>query len=134
MRRKALVIAASVLVASAAVSFLLSSCVGVSGRARPQFVATDGIRFVVDGKPFRFVGANVAVMYRDADRARMPETLARAAQTGIRVVRVWTSGEGGPNDVGPVADFADWPRNHPLRWAPGHWNEEAFTHLDKVIA
>ena len=86
------------------------------------------------GKPFRFVGANIAVMYRDDDRARMPETLAQAAQAGIKVVRVWASGEGGPNDLGPLADFADWPRTHPFRWAPGQWNEEAFVHLDKVIA
>jgi len=134
MRRKALVIAASVLVASTAVSFLLSSCGGVSGRARPQFVATDGIRFVVDGKPFRFVGANVAVMYRDDDRARMPETLARAAQSGIKVVRVWASSEGGPNDVQPIADFADWPRNHSFRVKPGEWNEAEFVFLDQVIA
>ena len=64
----------------------------------------------------------------------MPETLRQAAQAGIRVVRIWASGEGGPGDVGPVADLADWPRTHPLRWAPGKWNEEALVHLDNVIA
>jgi mannan endo-1,4-beta-mannosidase len=89
---------------------------------------------MIAGRPFRFVGANVSVMYRDEDRTRMPETLARASQAGIRVVRVWASGEGGPNDVGPLADFADWPRTHPFRWTPDKWNEEAFVHLDKVIA
>jgi len=99
-----------------------------------SFVRTRGTRFVIGGRPFRFVGANVAVMYRDEDRAAMPETLARASQAGIRVVRVWASGEGGPNDVGPLADFADWPRTHPFRWAPEKWNEEALVHLDKVIA
>jgi len=134
MRRTALVVAASWLIASAAVLFLLSSCDRVSRRARPQFVATEGTRFVVDGKPFRFVGANVAVMYRDDDRARMPETLARAAQLGIKVVRVWASGEGGPNDVQPIADFADWPRNHSFRVKPGEWNEAEFVFLDRVIA
>ncbi|HEV2829082.1 MAG TPA: cellulase family glycosylhydrolase, partial [Pyrinomonadaceae bacterium] len=71
----------------------------------------------------------------DEDRARMPETLRQASQAGIRVVRVWASGEGGPNDIGPVGpDSADWPRKHPLRWAPGKWNEAAFVHLDNVIA
>jgi len=35
-------------------------------------------------------------MYRDEDRARMPETLQQAARLGIRVVRVWATGEGGP--------------------------------------
>jgi len=99
-----------------------------------RFVQTQGSRFLIAGKPFRFVGANVAVMYRDEDRARMPETLRQAAQAGIRVVRVWASGEGGPGDIGPVADQADWPRTHPFRWAPGNWNEEAFVHLDNVIA
>ncbi|HKG97649.1 MAG TPA: cellulase family glycosylhydrolase, partial [Pyrinomonadaceae bacterium] len=73
-------------------------------------------------------------MYRDEDRERMPETLRQAAQAGIKVVRVWAFGEGGPNDVKPMADFADWPRHHSFRPAPGQWNEDAFVHLDKVIA
>ena len=93
-----------------------------------------GQRFVVDGQPFRFVGANVAIMYRDEDRQRMPETMRQAAQAGMRVVRVWAFGEGGPSDVGPLADFADWPRTHPFRSRPAEWNEEAFRHLDNVIA
>jgi mannan endo-1,4-beta-mannosidase len=97
-------------------------------------VRTRGSRFVIEGRPFRFVGANVSVMHREEDRARMPETLRQASQAGIRVVRVWASGEGGPGDIGPVADLADWPRTHPLRWAPGKWNEEALVHLDNVIA
>lgn len=97
------------------------------------FVQTQGRRFVVDGEPFRFVGANLAIMYRDDDRARMPETVRQAAQAGMRVVRVWAFGEGGPDDVGPLADFADWPRTHPFRVRPGEWNEAAFVHLDNVI-
>src|SRR5262249_14876857 len=101
--------------------------------SRAGFVQARGSRFYLDGKPFRFVGANVAVMYRDEGRAAMAETLKQAGQKGIRVVRVWAFGEGGPNDIGPVADFADWPRNHPFRWAPDQWNEEAFVHLDHVI-
>jgi mannan endo-1,4-beta-mannosidase len=52
----------------------------------------------------------------------------------MRVVRVWAFGEGGPGDIGPLADFADWPRTHPFRWAPGQWNEESFVHLDHVLA
>jgi mannan endo-1,4-beta-mannosidase len=31
-------------------------------------------------------------------------------------------------------DRDDWPRTHPFRFAPGEWNEEAFTHLDRVLA
>lgn len=129
------VIACAALALAVGAAFFLSSCRTSSVRnGGDAFVRTRGTRFVVNGKPFRFVGANVAIMYRDEDRARMPETLARAAQSGIRVVRVWASGEGGPNDIRPIADFADWPRIHPFRWSPGQWNEDAFVHLDKVIA
>src|SRR5919199_2323138 len=100
------------------------------------FVTTRGTRFLLDGHAFRFVGANVAVMYKDEDRAAMPETLRQAALHGVRVVRVWASGEGteeaGVLSVG--ADRADWPRRHPFRRAPDDWNEEAFVHLDRVLA
>jgi mannan endo-1,4-beta-mannosidase len=133
MPKKTFEMAALALVVGAA--FLVSCDGSAADRAgASSFVKARGSRFEINGRPFRFVGANVAIMYRDDDRARMPETLARASQAGIRVARVWASGEGGPNDLGPLADFADWPRTHPFRWAPGQWNEEAFVHLDKVIA
>ena len=101
-----------------------------------HFVTSSGTRFVVDGQPFRFAGANVAVMYRDEDRARMPETLAEAERLGLGVVRVWAYGEGTEKDgVLPVGrDREDWPRTHPFRRAPDDWNEEAFIHLDRVLA
>src|SRR5215208_3501582 len=134
MNRKLLVVAALVLVGSAAVLFLVASPRVASNAPGGQFVRQQGGRFVIGQRPFRFVGANVAVMYRDEDRERMPETLRQAAQAGIKVVRVWAFGEGGPNDVKPMADFADWPRNHSFRLAPGQWNEDAFVHLDRVIA
>src|SRR5258708_39315646 len=105
MSRKQLLFAVSALIAGAAVLFAVSSWRSSWRRGRPSFVKTDRARFVVDGKPFRFVGANVAVMYRDEDRARMPETLQQAARLGIKVVRVWATGEGGPNDVKPIGDF-----------------------------
>src|SRR4029079_13062346 len=135
MQKKVLVIAALALVVGTAF-LLFRQQTFPDGKAAPTaFVRTRGSHFVISGKPFRFVGANVSVMYRDEDRARMPETLRQASQAGIRVVRVWASGEGGPNDIGPIgADSNDWPRTHPLRWAPGNWNEESLVHLDKVIA
>ncbi len=136
MSRKWIIVAALALVAGAAILFVAQverEGRGVAGRR--GFVRTSGPRFVVDGRPFRFVGANVAVMYRDEDRARMPETLRQAALDGVRVVRVWASGEGGPNDIGPVGgDRNDWPRTHPFRPTPDEWNEEAFVHLDRVLA
>jgi mannan endo-1,4-beta-mannosidase len=133
MSRKQLLVAAFALIAGAAVLFAISKWRGAGGRGRPAFVQTDGPRLVIDGKPFRFVGANVALMYRDDDRARMPETLRQAAQTGIKVVRVWASGEGGPNDVKPIADLNDWPRTHSFRSKPDKWNEEELVFLDRVL-
>lgn len=136
MNKKLFAVAALILILSAAVLFLGASPADHAGRdARNKFARQRGGRFFVENKPFRFVGANVAVMYRDEDRERMPETLRHAAQAGIKVVRIWAFGEGGPNDVNPVGnDFEDWPRHHPFRFAPGRWNEDAFVHLDNVIA
>src|SRR5438128_2054920 len=102
MGKRKFLFAACALIAGAAVLFALLRWRGAEVRARPArpgFVSAVGARFMTDGKPFRFVGANVAVMYRDDDRRMMPETLRQAAQAGIKVVRVWASGEGGPNDV-----------------------------------
>lgn len=126
--------AALIVVGSAAFLFLVASPNVATNSANDQFVRQRGGRFFVGQKPFRFVGANVALMYRDEDRSSMPETLRQAAQAGIKVVRVWAFGEGGPNDVRPMKDFDDWPRHHSFRPAPGQWNEDAFVHLDKVIA
>src|SRR5438445_5252810 len=108
MVRKLLVIAALAVAVGAAFLVLHERLSSNGNSARKGFVQTRASRFFADGRPFRFVGANVAVMYRDEDRKQMPETIRHAAQAGIRVVRVWASGEGGPNDVRPVADFADW--------------------------
>jgi mannan endo-1,4-beta-mannosidase len=108
---------------------------GDARQARQGFVARDGARFVIDGKPFRFAGANVSVMYRDEDRERMPDTLREAARDGLRVVRVWAFGEGGEDGIGAVgADRADWPRKHRMRPTPDSWNEDSLVHLDRVIA
>ena len=134
MAKKVLAMAALAIAVGAAF-FLVRKPGEVFNRAKSDpFVRTQGTQFVMQGRPFRFVGANISVMYRDEDRERMPETLAQASQAGMRVVRVWASGEGGTNDVGPLSDLADWPRTHPFRWTPDKWNEEAFVHLDKVIA
>jgi mannan endo-1,4-beta-mannosidase len=137
MNKKLFVVAALILVGSAAALFLGASPAAnrAGSVSRGQFVHQRGGRFFVGNKPFRFVGANVAVMYRDEDRERMSETIHQAAQAGIKVVRVWAYGEGGPNDVRPVGgDAADWPRHHSFRFTPEQWNEDAFVHLDKVIA
>src|SRR2546423_870635 len=133
MSRKQVLLAVTAIAAVAAVLFAVSLRHD-SSSGRAGFVRAHALRFIVDGRPFRFVGANVAVMYRDEDRARMPEMLRQAAQLGIKVVRIWASGEGGPNDVKPIADFNDWPRTHSLRNKPDEWNEAEFVFLDQTIA
>lgn len=96
------------------------------------FVTTRDARFVIDGEPFRFVGANAAIVYGDDERARMPDTLRAMAQDGIRVVRVWAFGEIDRRD--PSSPSPDWLRANPFRRAPDEWNEAAFTHLDRILA
>lgn len=134
MLRKRLFYAAFALIAGAAILFAVFNWRDAGARSRPGFVQVTGGRFIVDRRPFRFVGANVAIMYRDQDRAAMPETLRQAARAGIKVVRVWAFGEGGPNEVKPIADFNDWPRTHVFRTRPGEWNESEFVFLDQVLA
>ncbi len=134
--KQSLLYAALALLIGAAILLTVRAPAAARRPAPPGFVAARGTRFVADGRAFRFVGANVAIMYKDEDRAAMPETLRQAALGGLKVVRVWASGEGTEADgVLPVGgDRADWPRRHPFRRAPGEWNEEAFVHLDNVLA
>jgi mannan endo-1,4-beta-mannosidase len=134
-RKSLLWVALAALLAGAAYLFFARNDAGQPG-ARRGFVSTRGARFLIDGQPFRFVGANVSVMYRDEDRERMSETLREAARDGLRVVRVWAFGEGNEeNGIRAVGnDKNDWPRKHRFRPAPDKWNEDEFVHLDKVIS
>jgi mannan endo-1,4-beta-mannosidase len=134
-RKSFLLVALAVITAGAAIFFFAQGEKTLRA-ARPGFVSTEGSRFTVDGRPFRFVGANVSVMYKDEDRARMPETLREAARDHLRVVRVWAFGEGSEEDgIRAVGnDKNDWPRKHRFRPAPDRWNEDEFVHLDNVIA
>jgi len=86
MPRKVFVAAALAIVVSTA--FLLFRGGSHDNTARSSaFVRTRGSQFVVAGKPFRFAGANVSVMYRDEDRARMPETMRQASQAGMSAIQ-----------------------------------------------
>src|SRR5438046_2266379 len=76
--KRKFVFAVAAVIAGAAVLFAVSRWRGGEARARPArpgFVQADGVRFTLDGKLFRFAGANVAVMFRDDDRRMMGETL-----------------------------------------------------------
>lgn len=122
-------LAAPALLAVAAILFALAGCRGET--ARRGFVRANGLRFVIDGKPFRFVGANVDLMFQTSTRADMPEMMRAAAANGIKVVRVWASGEGGLEDVQPANN---WKRDRWFRRTPTEWNEAEFVFLDQVIA
>src|ERR1044072_9177318 len=96
MSRKLIAVAALVLVASAAVLFLIASPkVGPISPATAVFVRQRVGLFFLGNRPFRFVGANVSVMFRDEDRAQMPETMRQAAQAGGKGGRGWGCGGGG---------------------------------------
>lgn len=92
---------------------------------RTGFVATQGSYFVVDGRPFRFVGANTPII---------PGQMELAARSGITVVRLWALGEGPSRDKDRLPDPPGSPITYPYRWSPDNWNEEAFRQLDRLLA
>jgi mannan endo-1,4-beta-mannosidase len=99
-----------------------------AGPGPSAFVRAEGPRLVLDGRPLRFVGANLAVMHDEPWRSRFRDTLAAAARDGLTVGRIWALGEG-------PADAEDWERRARLfRAGPDGWIESAYVHLDHVLA
>lgn len=93
-----------------------------------KFVGVRGTTFVLDGKPFHFLGANVAVMHGPTERRKYRRTLRAARADGLTVVRVWALGEGAKN-------ASRWLRRwHLFRAGPMGWIPAAPRHLDKVLA
>jgi mannan endo-1,4-beta-mannosidase len=88
------------------------------------FVQTQGTHFVVNGRPFRFVGANTPIIL-----GRMPE----ASKAGISVIRIWALGEGESHDKDRIPDPPGVPPTYPYRWTPDNWNEEALRQLDRIV-
>ncbi len=123
----------------AAMTLLAIVAIGIPGRAPEQptrraprpgdpFVRVRGNQLVRDGQPFRFVGANLAIMHGPDNRAAAADVLAAAARDGIQVGRIWALGEG-------EADAAPWLRDNFLfRAGPDGWIDAAVIHLDQVIA
>ncbi len=91
------------------------------------FVEADGAGFRVGDEPFRFVGANAAMMHGEAMREAAPRLLDAVRADGIRVVRVWAFGEADD-------DGRRWRRDYAFRLGPEEWVEESFVHLDRVLA
>lgn len=96
------------------------------------FVTTRAAQFVIDEQSFRFVGANAAIIYGDSERSSMPEVLRAIRRSGTSVVRVWAHGEWDEQSAGRAPN--DWLKEHPFRRSATDWNEEAFEHLDRVLA
>jgi mannan endo-1,4-beta-mannosidase len=132
MGKRTLLIAAPLLLLGAAILFAAQLRSGAPTRG---FVTVRGARFFVDSRPFRFVGANVAVIYGNEERAFMPDTMREAARTRVSVVRIWAFGESGADD-GANSGVArnDWLKLNPFRRGADDWNEEAFKSLDRAIA
>ena len=92
-----------------------------------SFVRVEGARLVVDGKPFAFVGANLAALQGERNRARSRDTVEALAHDALRVGRVWAFGEG-------AADAPAWSRNdHLFRAGPDGFIEEAYQQLDRLL-
>lgn len=91
------------------------------------FVSAGSSSFLVDGRAFHVVGANVAVMHGREQREQAHETLAAAAEDGLSVVRVWALGE-------YPEDAPTWARSYAFRIGADGWIDETYAHLDAVLA
>lgn len=111
-------------------SSLLACAIATTSAAGAQaplsFVRTDGTAFVVDGAPFSFVGANVAVMHGPVHRAALETTLDAVLADGASVVRVWALGE-------YDASAPEWADLYAFRRGPDVFVDAGLLHLDRVL-
>jgi len=97
------------------------------GMTDADFVRVVEGRFQVGGMPFRFLGANAAVVHGPEARRSVDEVLDAVAADGLRVVRVWALGEA------PVG-APSYQLEYAFRIGDSGWVEPSFAHLDRVIA
>jgi mannan endo-1,4-beta-mannosidase len=127
-----------ILLLTAAATILTAVSSGASAGRSPQafadsFVTRSGPRLAVDGRPFRFGGANVEWLgvagYGPSDpsgphfpsRYEVDDAMATAKEMGVTVVRSQTMGD----SVGCAACIEP---------ALGQFNADAFTHIDYALA
>lgn len=106
---------------------LLWSSAPLPVRAEGSFVQVSGTQLTLDGRPFRFLGANVSVIHGERERAGYEAVLDAVKADGLRVVRIWALGE----QLEPGAP------HHPLyafRIGERGWIDASFVHLDQVLA
>lgn len=116
-------------------TFLLavSAALATAAAAAPNpFVRVEGTGFAVDGKPYRYVGANfwyglnLASRGSGGDRARLSRELDRMAALGVKNLRVMAASEGPdtePDRMKPA-----------LQTSPGVYNPDVLDGLDYLIA
>ncbi len=91
------------------------------------FARVEGTQFVVEGRPFAFVGANLAALQGEHNREMAGATVEALARDGLRVGRVWAFGEG-------PADASEWyRRDHLFRAGPDGFIEESYRALDRLL-
>ena len=116
MIKRLLLLAGLTLAVGAAFLFFRQDRAGSDART-DLFVRTRGSRLVIAGRPFRFVGANISVMYRDEDRTRMPETVRQRRRPAFVWCAFGLQAKVVQTILARSALTADWPRTHPMRWA-----------------
>ncbi len=113
-------------VIGAVVAALTMNAEAATPVADEPFVRVQGPQFLLGGRPFRFVGANVSIMHGPNERKGYESVLDAAVRDGLSVVRLWALGEI-PEPGEPY---------HPLyafRIGEHGWLEDSFVHLDRVL-
>ena len=92
------------------------------------FVQRQGTQFVLNGKPFRFLGVNAEYLFtlREEEAAAV---LDAAQRMGATVVRTWGFSEGCESADANCVAYSRYFQ--PER---GVWNETAFENFDRVVA
>jgi mannan endo-1,4-beta-mannosidase len=116
----------------AALTAVLTGLAAAAAAAPNPFVRVQGTDFVVDGKPYRYVGANfwyglnLASRGSGGDRARLNRELDRLAALGVKNLRVMASSEGPDSEPDRMKPA--------LQTSPGVYNPDVLDGLDYLIA
>jgi len=92
-----------------------------------EFARAEGTRFMIGDAPFRFVGANTAMIHGDRAREGAADLFQALARDKIGVIRVWAAGEA-------EDDGRAWHRAYAFRVGPEAWVETTYEHLDHLLA
>jgi mannan endo-1,4-beta-mannosidase len=118
----------------AAIAAICWAFVGMAAKEAPaaKFVMAKGGQFLLDGKPYYFVGTNfwsgaiLGSTTKAGNRVRLLKELDQMKAIGINNVRVLVGAEGGEDSAYRVAPT--------LQVQPGKYNEDLLTGLDYLLA